>query len=658
MKRRIGCVLVGFLSLVLSLVAQTSGVSPASAQVPPLIQFSNVATDEGGNSLSGVVNITFSLYNSQRGGEPLWTETQNNVQLDSTGHYSVQLGITKPNGVPAALFTSGEARWLGVQIADEAEQPRVLLLSVPYALKAGDAATIGGLPPSAFVLAAPQNGAASAYTTTSATRQSISPATATDVTTTGGKASYLPLFNGASSIIDSVVYQTTGGVIHLPDLSLLNTTSGGTQGVIEFGGVPFIHNYGPPGSYNSFFGRLAGNLTNTGIFLTAVGDYALDSNTSGQNNTALGYNAGAANTAGSNNTFIGYGANPGSNTLSNATAIGANAVVSESNALVLGGTGANVVSVGIGTTTPNSKYALDVQGSGYFSNQVFIGTPTSNEGLDQLGIQQPSLSIGDAVGAYGFSATTGSGGNGGLASYAQGGYGDLESSTSGGGTAGHFQGGTGGGPGGDGIYALYGPGGTFAQNGYAGYFSGNVEITGTLNGSSPTAKIDHPLDPANKYFLHASVESSEMMNIYTGNVVLDSKGAAVIRLPEWFSSLNRDFRYQLTSIGAPGPNLYVAEEIAENSFKIAGGHPGAKVSWQITGVRQDAYAKANPLVVEQAKDARERGHYIHPELYGASEQQSIDWARHPEMMMRMQKIRAKQQATIRAAAQPATAQSK
>jgi len=125
MKRRIGCVLVGFLSLVLSLVAQTSGVSPASAQVPPLIQFSNVATDEGGNSLSGVVNITFSLYNSQRGGEPLWTETQNNVQLDSTGHYSVQLGITKPNGVPAALFTSGEARWLGVQIADEAEQPRV-----------------------------------------------------------------------------------------------------------------------------------------------------------------------------------------------------------------------------------------------------------------------------------------------------------------------------------------------------------------------------------------------------------------------------------------------------------------------------------------------------------------------------------------------------
>src|SRR5271170_1412077 len=119
MKLRIGSVVVGFLLLVLSLAAQTASNGSVSAQVPPLIQFSNVATDQGGNSLSGVVNITFSLYAGQRGGEPLWTETQNNVQLDSTGHYSVQLGITKANGVPTGLFTSGEARWLGVRIAEE-----------------------------------------------------------------------------------------------------------------------------------------------------------------------------------------------------------------------------------------------------------------------------------------------------------------------------------------------------------------------------------------------------------------------------------------------------------------------------------------------------------------------------------------------------------
>jgi hypothetical protein len=199
------------LCISLSGQAQQSVTTAANGMVPPLVQFSNVAMDEGGNTMSGVVSITFSLYNSQQGGEPLWMETQNNVQLDSTGHYSVQLGITKPNGVPTTLFTSGEARWLGVRIAEQAEQARILLLSVPYALKAGDAATIGGLPPSAFVLAAPQNGTASAYTTESTTGQSVSPETATDVTTTGGTADYLPLFNGTSTIIDSVLFQSGTG---------------------------------------------------------------------------------------------------------------------------------------------------------------------------------------------------------------------------------------------------------------------------------------------------------------------------------------------------------------------------------------------------------------------------------------------------------------
>src|SRR5271170_8365851 len=98
MRLRIGCGLVGFLALIVSLAAQTASGSPTSSQVPPLIQLSNVATDEGGNTLSGVVSITFSLYNRQRGDDPLWTETQNNVQLDSTGHYSVELGVTKSGG--------------------------------------------------------------------------------------------------------------------------------------------------------------------------------------------------------------------------------------------------------------------------------------------------------------------------------------------------------------------------------------------------------------------------------------------------------------------------------------------------------------------------------------------------------------------------------
>jgi trimeric autotransporter adhesin len=311
MKLRIGCVLVGFLLFGLSLAAQTSLSSAASAQVPPLIQFSNIATDEGGSTISGVVSITFSLYNSQQGGEVLWTETQNNVQLDSTGHYSVQLGITKPNGVPTTLFTSGEARWLGVRIAEQAEQPRVLLLSVPYALKAGDAATIGGLPPSAFVLAAPQNGTASAYTTESANAQSVSPATASDVTTTGGKADYVPVFNGASTVIDSKIYQKAGNVgigNTSPKYGLdvgghINSSAGYLIGDLTVLAIP-----GGPSSDNTAVG--VGVLSNntTGFSNTADGYTALSDNTTGYFNTASGYEALQRNTTENNNTASGNSA--------------------------------------------------------------------------------------------------------------------------------------------------------------------------------------------------------------------------------------------------------------------------------------------------------------------------------------------------------------
>jgi hypothetical protein len=212
MKRRIGCLVFGWMLFVLSLAAQTPRSSPASAQVPPLIQFSSVATDDGGNTLSGVVNLTFSLYAAQQGGEPLWTETQNNVPLDPTGHYSVQLGITRRNGVPTTLFTKGEARWLGVRIAEQSEQPRVLLLSVPYALKAGDAATIGGLPPSAFVLAAPgtdsSGSGATVFAGSAASSGNVPPAGSVSGS---GTADYVPLWTTTSNIGNSVLFQSGSG---------------------------------------------------------------------------------------------------------------------------------------------------------------------------------------------------------------------------------------------------------------------------------------------------------------------------------------------------------------------------------------------------------------------------------------------------------------
>ena len=206
MKSLVTCVVVGPLLLVLSLAAQTSGGSAAVAQVPAVIQFSNVATDEAGGALSGSVAMTFSLYNSARGGEPLWSETQN-VPLDNSGHYSVYLGITRVSGVPVSFFATGQARWLGVQIAGQAEQPRLFLVSVPYAMKAGDAATVGGLPPSAFVLAAP--GGAD----TSISSSSGSAGNAANIGGSGTQ-SYIPIWtNNSGNLGDSILYQSGGNEI-------------------------------------------------------------------------------------------------------------------------------------------------------------------------------------------------------------------------------------------------------------------------------------------------------------------------------------------------------------------------------------------------------------------------------------------------------------
>jgi hypothetical protein len=152
---------------------------------------------------------------------------------------------------------------------------------------------------------------------------------------------------------------------------------------------------------------------------------------------------------------------------------------------------------------------------------------------------------------------------------------------------------------------------------YAGYFSGNVDINGHLSKSTGTFKIDHPLDPENKYLYHSFVESPDMMNVYNGIALLDGNGEATVPLPVYFEALNKDFRYQLTCVGGYAP-VYIAEEVVNNSFRIAGGKAGLKVSWQVTGIRQDAYAKAHPIVPEVEKPAHERGWYLHPVEHGAS----------------------------------------
>jgi hypothetical protein len=166
-----------------------------------------------------------------------------------------------------------------------------------------------------------------------------------------------------------------------------------------------------------------------------------------------------------------------------------------------------------------------------------------------------------------------------------------------------------------------------AGTGYAAQFVGNVMVNGYLQKAAGSFKIDHPLDPENQYLYHSFVESPDMMNVYNGNVVLGADGTAWVELPEWFEALNRDYRYQLTPIGGPGPNLYIAQEVQGNRFQIAGGAPGLKVSWQVTGIRQDAYAEAHRIPVEEDKPAEERGTYLHPQEHGQPEARGLAYKR-------------------------------
>jgi hypothetical protein len=185
--------------------AELSSVVSTVSRVPKVVAFNGALTELNGKPLIGVAGVTFSLYRNSQGGAPLWMETQN-VHLDKTGHYSIMLGSTTAQGLPADVFISGEARWLAVQVQGQEEQSRVLLVAVPYALKAGDAETVGGLPASAFMLAAPSTAGTSAVSAdTQLPSPSLPPPPA--AITGSGTANFLPRFTATATIGNSAVFQ-------------------------------------------------------------------------------------------------------------------------------------------------------------------------------------------------------------------------------------------------------------------------------------------------------------------------------------------------------------------------------------------------------------------------------------------------------------------
>ena len=282
-----------------------------------------------------------------------------------------------------------------------------------------------------------------------------------------------------------------------------------------------------------------------------------------------------------------------------------------------GGLGSNFGGPGLntrgGSGGGHGGDAVQAIGGNYFNNNGQPGRGVSGfGGVNGEGVN-PNGTGGDGVFARGGASTgTGVSGHGVTAE-----GGDSFGNSGGtGGTGVHATGGKGSGAGnagGDGLFATAGLGANGATNGRAGAFLGDVRIVGNLDVTgTKNFKIDHPLDPENKYLIHAAIESSEVLNVYSGNVTTTANGEAIVTLPDWFEALNKDFRYQLTVVGTFAQAI-VAQKIKHNRFTIKTNAPSIEVSWQVTGVRSDEVMRQHPFKAEQDKPDRERGSYLTPE---------------------------------------------
>jgi hypothetical protein len=275
---------------------------------------------------------------------------------------------------------------------------------------------------------------------------------------------------------------------------------------------------------------------------------------------------------------------------------------------------------GVAGTYNTSNYGTGIHGLGYQGvplEDANTGFSIGNQDLGVYGSANTAGVEGTSTGGIGvvgynkngsFAATTGGGNSYGVYGYANNIGGAPVPATR---------------------YGVYGYA-TGAATNYAGYFSGNVQITGSIAKGSGTFKIDHPLDPENKYLYHSFIESPDMMNIYNGNITTDANGYATVEMPAYFEALNKDFRYQLTVIGTFAQAM-VSKEMENGKFQVQTNQPNVKVSWQVTGVRNDKYAQAHRVVAEVEKEAELKGRYLHAAEWGMPASKSADAVTRPKM---------------------------
>lgn len=664
-------------SLIFTIVVLMAG--SLSAQVPSVIAYQGRLTGSGGTPLTGSYSLTFTIYRDSLGTYSLWNEQHTAVAV-TDGLFNVKLGSV--SSFPTDLFSApNRFLGISVNHAAEL-QPLTRFNAVPYALNAGsitggeqitlesssgDVTTIGagsnvlsayndlgrlrlkiGLDPA--VTGSPEigpidgGGAVSIYDNDGDLRIRMgldnpsSPSALARVlpidgggavsfyrraTARSGEAIYdklaefgeegLVLF-GATESDTTAKLTSAGDLFSSGTVTFGSGSSSGAYGTTIFG----INNIA-----NDSLMTISGGKDNSGFWGShAVISGGLNNEVSGyfsvigggRDNVILGGDysvipGGYQNTVEGNYSWGGgLGASVGFDgcfVWTDSDTIQGPATASADNQFIVKALGG----VGFNTNVPkaglHAKAIDSIAGyfeSGYYTGagRGLVGRYTYTGNSDGIGVEGYAVPndyygvggsfVGGYIGVQAAVEPTGSNSYFGLYSTAVGGSGTN--------------------------YGVYGSASGSGTN-YAGYFNGNTHVVGTFTATTKSFKIDHPLYPTSRYLYHSCVESPEMKNVYDGVVTLDSRGEATVTLPDYFEALNTKFRYQLTCIGGYAP-VYIAQKISGNQFVIAGGNPGLEVSWQVTGVRHDAYATAHPMQTEVLKASQNRGKYLNPEEFGAS----------------------------------------
>ncbi|MGP8329178.1 MAG: hypothetical protein ACT6FF_02510 [Methanosarcinaceae archaeon] len=612
-----------YFAIALILLIHTSSLS--AQEIPKLIFYQGNLTNNNGNPINGNQPMKFSIWSAQTGGNELWKETHSAVAVNQ-GLFSAMLGSQNP--ITSNVF-SAKTRYLEIVIGGETLSPRQQIASVAYAhTAAGVSGAENVFPSDGNVGIGTTNPLSKLYVREKGVNKLQFPVHLSNPENTdgGGTATGI-LFETESNGFGKggLVYERNRawgkGAFHFLQNSL-NDESFPTLN----DAVVTINNDGNVGvgiSAPSDKLEVAGTIHSTsGGFKFPDGTLQSTAATGGSGGDNLGNHIATQNIK-LNNHFI---SNDGQN---EGISIDNSGTVTIRNSLA---TGNPSTAYGSGDIIATDDIIAD--------DDVLVGgTVKSYSGIEGY-ISSSSAAV--------YAKNTGSGRA--IHGHANTGYAVLDGFNSGsgcgvyGGSSAGYEGKLGG--------STYGAFGTHSNGNYgklgtinegvyakaansskkAGYFGGNVHVNGVLSKASGSFMIDHPLDPANMYLSHSFVESPDMMNIYNGNITLDAKGEALVEMPDWFDALNQDFRYQLTCIGGFS-QVYIAEKINNNHFKIAGGSSGMEVSWQVTGIRKDAWAEAHRIQVEIEKTGEDRGKYQNPKEHGVSETLGIDY----EEIKRMEK---------------------